>query len=178
MGKVVILSGSVRKKGNTELLAEAFAEGARQKHEVEIISAADYQVRPCIGCNSCFQREGHMCFQQDDMQKIYPKLMEADVIAAASPVYFYGISAQLKAIVDRLHTPMRNDFRVRKLALLLVAGATLPAVFDSINVQYKLILDYFKLEDGGRIYVYGVREKGEIKGHPALDEAYQLGMSI
>ena len=112
------------------------------------------------------------------MQLLYPKLKEADVIVAASPVYFYGISAQLKAIVDRLHTPMRNEFRVQKLALLLVAGATLPAVFDSINVQYQLILDYFKLEDGGRVYAYGVREKGELNRHPALEEAYQLGASM
>lgn len=178
MGKIIVLVGSVRRDGNTQQLARAFAEGARQNHEVEIISAVDYGVHPCIGCNSCFKREGNTCFQQDDMQLLYPKLKEADVIAAASPVYFYGISAQLKAIVDRLHTPMRNEFRVHKLALLLVAGATLPAVFDSINVQYQLILDYFKLEDGGRVYAYGVREKGELNGHPALEEAYQLGASM
>lgn len=178
MGKIIVLVGSVRRDGNTQQLARAFAEGAKQNHEVEIISAVDYGVHPCIGCNSCFKREGNTCFQQDDMQLLYPKLKEADVIVAASPVYFYGISAQLKAIVDRLHTPMRNEFRVQKLALLLVAGATLPAVFDSINVQYQLILDYFKLEDGGRVYAYGVREKGELNGHPALEEAYQLGASM
>lgn len=112
------------------------------------------------------------------MQKIYPKLAEADVIAVASPVYFYGISAQLKAVIDRLHTPMRNDFKVQKLVLLLVAAATLPAVFDSIKLQYQLILDYFKLEDAGTVFVKGVKDKGDIKGNPALKEAYRLGTSI
>lgn len=178
MSKVVVLVGSVRKGGNTELLAEAFANGAEKENEVEIISVADDKIFPCIGCNSCFQREGHGCFQQDDMQKIYPKLAEADVIAVASPVYFYGISAQLKAVIDRLHTPMRNDFKVQKLVLLLVAAATLPAVFDSIKLQYQLILDYFKLEDAGTVFVKGVKDKGDIKGNPALKEAYRLGTSI
>lgn len=178
MSKVVILVGSVRKGGNTEMLAEAFADGARQNHDVEIVSVADYNVNPCIGCNSCFHREGKTCFQQDDMQKIYLKLAEADVIVAASPVYFYGVSAQLKAVIDRLHTPMRNDFKVQKLVLLLVAAATLPAVFDAILTQYQLILDFFKLKDAGRILVRGVKDKGDIKDHPALKEAYRLGKSI
>ena len=175
MSKVVILSGSVRSGGNTELLVQSFATGARQNHDVEIISVADYKVNPCIGCNTCFQREGNGCFQQDDMQKIYPRLSEADIIVVASPVYFYGISAQLKAIVDRLHTPMRDTFRVKKLALLLVAAATLPEVFDSINIQYELILNYFHMEDAGKVLVRGVKDKGDIKGNPALEEAFRLG---
>lgn len=178
MSKIIILTGSVRKDGNTELLAKAFEEGARVNNEVEIISVADYHVNPCIGCNSCFDREGHKCFQRDDMQKIYPKLAGADVIVAASPVYFYGVSAQLKAVIDRLHTPMRNDFKVKKLGLLLVAAATLPTVFDSIKMQYQLILDYFNLENVGTVLVKGVKDIGDIKGNKALEEAYNLGKSI
>lgn len=178
MSKIIVLVGSVRKGGNTRLLAEAFAEGAKQENEVEIISVADYKVNPCIGCNTCFQREGNTCFQKDDMQKIYPKLAEADIIVAASPVYFYGISAQLKAVIDRLHTPMRNEFKVKKLALLLVAASPLPTVFDSIKMQYQFILDYFKLEDGGTVLVRGVKEKGDISGSPALQEAFELGRKI
>lgn len=178
MSKIVILVGSIRKDGNTDLLAKSFAEGARENNEVEIISVADYHVNPCIGCNSCFEREGHGCFQQDDMQKIYQKLADADVIVAASPVYFYGISAQLKALIDRLHTPMRNEFQVKKLGLLLVAAATLPTVFDSIKMQYQLILDFFKLEDAGSILVKGVKNIGDIKENKALEEAYDLGKSI
>ena len=178
MSKIVILVGSTRKDGNTDLLAKSFAEGARENNEVEIISVADYHVNPCIGCNSCFEREGHGCFQKDDMQKIYAKLAEADVIVAASPVYFYGISAQLKAVIDRLHTPMRNEFQVKKLGLLLVAAATLPTVFVSIKMQYELILEFFKLEDAGSILVKGVKDIGDIKENKALEQAYELGKSI
>ncbi len=175
---IVVLSGSMRKEGNTDLLVKSFVKGANKNNEVEVISIADYKVNPCIGCNSCFEREGNRCFQKDDMDIIYEKLSKADMIVIASPVYFYGISAKLKAIVDRLHTPLRNTFKLQKLALLLVAAAVIPGVFDSIEVQYKLVLDFFKLEDSGKVLVRGVKNKGDIKGNKALDEAYKLGSSI
>ena len=178
MSKIVILVGSVRRGGNTALLAQAFADGAKVNNEVEIISVVDYKVNPCIGCDTCFNRDGNKCFIQDDMQKIYPKLAEADMIVIASPVYFYGISAQLKAVIDRLHTPLRNSFKVSHLALLLVAGAGLNTVFDSIKMQYQQILKFFGLEDAGQVLVNGVREKGAIAGHPALKKAFELGKAI
>ena len=95
MSNIIILTGSVRRNGNTDLLAKAFADGAKLHHHVEILSVADYHVYPCTGCNACFQWEGNTCVQQDDMQKLYPKLAAADVIVLATPVYFYGVSAQL-----------------------------------------------------------------------------------
>ena len=112
------------------------------------------------------------------MARIYEKLKTADIVVAASPVYIYGISAQLKAVVDRLHTPMRNTFPIKKLGLLLVGAAELPELFDAILMQYQLILDYFHLEDIGRVLVRGVREKGDIRGNDALKEAFALGLSI
>ena len=92
MSNIVILVGSMRRDGNTDLLAQAFAEGARENNSVEIVSVADYKVNPCIGCNSCFTRERNKCFQNDDMDEIYEKLRAADIVVVASPVYFYGIS--------------------------------------------------------------------------------------
>ena len=175
MSRVIVLTGSMRKGGNTDLLAQAFAEGASKKNSVEIISVADYKVNPCIGCNSCFTREGNECCQKDDMNMIYDKLKAADVLVVASPVYFYGISAELKAIIDRLHNPMRNGFHIKKLALLLVGAATLPNLFEAIKVQYQLVLDFFHLEDIGMVLVRGVKDKGDIKGNVALKEAYDLG---
>lgn len=178
MSRIIVLVGSMRKGGNTDLLAKAFAEGASKNNIVEVLSVADYKVNPCIGCNSCFTRKGNQCFQEDDMDKIYSKLKMADMVVVASPVYFYGISAQLKAIVDRLHTPMRNEFPIKKLALLLVGAATLPELFDSIKLQYQLVLNFFHLEDAGMVLVRGVKDKGDIKKTEALKEAYNLGMSI
>ncbi len=178
MSKIVVLIGSMRKGGNTDLLAQAFTEGASKNNDVEIVSVADYKVNPCIGCNSCFTRKDNKCFQNDDMSAIYEKLRTADIAVIASPVYFYGISAELKAMIDRLHTPMRNEFQIKKLALLLVGAASLPKLFDAIILQYQLVLDYFHLEDAGRVLVRGVKDKGDIEGNSALKEAYEFGLSI
>lgn len=178
MSEIVVLVGSVRKHGNTQVLVHSFVEGAKQNNNVEVISVSDYKVNPCIGCNSCFKREHNTCSQNDDMQKIYENLSQADIIVIASPVYFYGISAQLKAIIDRLHSPVRNGFKVRKLGLLLVAAATIPTVFDAIKMQYQLVLDYFSLENVGNVFVEGVKDEGEIRNHSALIKAYELGKGI
>ncbi|MBQ8920947.1 MAG: flavodoxin family protein [Oscillospiraceae bacterium] len=177
MSNIVILVGSMRRGGNTDLLARRFAEGVEQHNNVEIISVADYRIAPCIGCNTCFTREGNACFNHD-MDAIYEKLRHADVLVIASPVYFYGISAELKAIIDRLHTPMRNTFAIRKLALLLVGAAELPNLFDPILMQYQMILDFFHLMDAGKVLVRCVKDKGDIIGRPEMDEAYQLGFTI
>ena len=178
MSNIIILVGSMRKNGNTARLVQSFADGAAQNNNVEIVYVADYNVNPCIGCNSCFVREGNKCFQDDDMVKIYEKLRNADIVVIASPVYFYGISAQLKAIVDRLHTPMRNTFHIKKLGLLLVGAAQLPNLFDPILMQYQLVLDFFKLESIGNVLVRGVKDIGDIENSSALEEAYELGASI
>lgn len=176
--KVVVLQGSVRKGGNTGLLVQSFVRGAGENNVVEVISVADYKISPCIGCNSCFDRSGHECFQGDDMQYVYDKLKQADMLVVASPVYFYGITAQLKAVIDRLHTPMRNDFHIKKLGLILVGAATLDELFDSIIAQYQLVLNYFKLEDAGRVLVRGAKEKGDVNDTDGIKQAYELGLSL
>ena len=175
---ILILSGSPRKGGNIDLLVEAFAKGASQKHHVEIVSVYDYKVNPCMGCNACFKNEANACVQNDDMSLIYEKMSRADMLVIASPVYFYGLSAQLKAVIDRFHNPIRDTFRLKKMALLLVGAATLPELFDSILAQYRLCLNFFKLEDAGRVLVRGVKEKGDIRNADALHEAFQLGSNV
>ena len=175
---ILILSGSPRKGGNTELLVEAFVKGASQKHHVEVVSVRDYKVNPCMGCNVCFKSKDNTCVQKDDMTIIYEKTAHADMFVIASPVYFYGLSAQLKAVIDRFHNPIRDSFRIKKTALLLVGAATLPELFDSILAQYQLCLNFFKLEDAGRVLVRGVKDKGDIKNTNALNEAFELGQQL
>ena len=174
---ILILSGSPRKGGNTELLVEAFAKGAERQHQVEVVSVRDVKVNPCMGCNACFKSDG-ICAQKDDMAVIYEKMSQADMLVIASPVYFYGLSAQLKAVIDRLHNPVRDSFPIQKMALLLVGAATLPELFDAILTEYNLCLKFFDMEDAGKVLVRGVKDKGDIKNTPYLEEAYQLGASI
>ena len=146
---ILIISGSPRKGGNTALLAEAFAKGAAAHHHMEIVSVRDYTVNPCLGCNTCFKTNG-ICAQKDDMAIIYEKMSQADMIVIASPFYFYGISAQLKAVIDRFHNPIRDN----------------------------LCLKFFSIEDAGKVLVRGVKDKGDIMGTSFLEDAYQLGTSI
>ncbi|MCQ2974110.1 MAG: flavodoxin family protein [Bacteroidales bacterium] len=176
--KILILSGSPRNGGNTDLLVEAFFDGAKQNNDVEIVSVHDYKILPCIGCNSCFKNASNSCFQNDKMSLIYNKLSETELLVIASPVYFYGLSSQLKAIIDRCHNPIRNNFKIKKLALFLVGAASLPELFDSIIKQYELCLNFFHLEDAGKILVRGVKDKGDIKNTNALEEAKKLGERI
>ena len=178
MSRIVVLAGSVRKGGNTDLLAQAFAESAGKRHEVELVSVADYAVHPCIGCNSCYTSEGHRCFQNDDMQQIYGKLEQADILVIASPVYFYGISAQLKAVVDRLHSPVRNGFPIRKLGLILVGAAELPDLFDPVILQYKMLLRFFHLENIGMVLVPGAKDKGDVLATGGIMQAREMGERI
>ena len=175
---ILILSGSPRKGGNTELLAEAFAKGVAEHHHVEMVSVRDVKVNPCLGCNACFKNESHTCAQKDEMPAIYEKMDQADMLVIASPVYFYGISAQLKAVIDRFHNPIRDTFHIKKMALLLVGGASLPELFDAILAEYNLCLKFFDIEDVGKVLVRGVKDKGDIKNTDALNEAYLLGCSI
>ena len=198
---ILILSGSPRKGGNTEMLVDAFARGASQHHHVEIVYVRDVKVSPCLGCNACFKTNGRssesypssledgrvvtdegeangICAQKDDMSAIYEKMSQADMLVIASPVYFYGISAQLKAVIDRFHNPIRDSFNIKKMALLLVGAASLPELFDAILTEYNLCLKFFNIEDAGKVLVRGVKDKGDIKNTDALNEAYRLGCSI
>jgi len=175
---ILILSGSPRKGGNTDLLVEAFVKGASPKHTVEVVSVHDIKVAPCLGCNACFPNTSHTCIQKDDMTTIYGKMDKADMLVIASPVYFFGLSAQLKAVIDRFHNPIRDNFHIQKAALLLVGGASRPELFDSILTQYRLCLNFFKVEDAGHVLVRGAREKGDVTGSEALNEALELGRSL
>ena len=175
---ILILSGSPRRGGNTELLVEAFVKGASQKHHVEVVSVHDYKVNPCMGCNACFKSESNSCVQKDDMSLIYEKMAVADMLVIASPVYFYGLSAQLKAVIDRFHNPIRDTYHIKKTALLLVGAASLPELFDGILAQYRLCLNFFKLENVGRVLVRGVKDKGDIRNTGALHEAFELGLNL
>lgn len=178
VSKIAVLIGSPRKGGNTEILANSFIDGAKNHHKIEVISAADIKINGCTGCNYCYANPDHKCAQKDEMHEVYEKLADADVIVIATPVYFYGVSSQLKCLIDRLHNPIRNTFQVKKLVLLSVAADTIPTVFDSIKTMYDSVLKYFSLENGGIITVPGVNRKGDILGSSALKEAYQLGEEI
>lgn len=179
MKNIMVIVGSPRKNGNTELLADAFIKGARSAgNNVEKISVIGKKIGGCIGCNACYRDMEHRCVQHDDMEDCYRRLSTADVIVAATPIYFYGVSSQLKCLIDRLHNPMRSSFKVKKLGLLAVCADEKESVFDSVITMYRSVLNYFSLADGGMVTICGLLEKGDIVGNPQLKAAEDMGKGI
>lgn len=178
MKKVLVLSGSPRKGGNSDLLCDAFMKGAQEAgNEVEKIRIAAKKVAPCSGCYYC-QTHGGECIHRDDMADILQKMIDADVLVLASPVYFYSIDAQLKAVIDRtvarwLEVKNKEFYYIATMADEGKASA------DTTLACFRGYADCVEgAVEKGVIIGNGVYEPGEIKNIPALEEAYQMGQNV
>ena len=176
--EIVVLNGSPRRGGNTDALVNAFVAEASKRHHVNVYRASDYDIHPCIGCNACFASDEHRCSQLDDMPIIIDALSKADMLVVASPVYFYSISAQLKTLIDRLHNPIRDSFAIKYIGLMCVAASSKPQVFDSIKVQYRLLCDFFDLQDKGMVLAGNQKKRVGPDLAPFIDEARSFAQSI
>ena len=174
--KIVVLNGSPRKGGNTEIMAQAFAEAARKnQNEVSILDVASMNICGCLGCKYCWAHKGE-CVQKDDMGKVFAALADADVVVFASPIYWFDITAQMKTVIDRLYAGGSVGFHFHKTALLLDAGAD--HVFDAAITQYKAMTSYLKWEDMGIITLPNMETKGSMTTAPNLDAVVKLGESL
>lgn len=176
--KVLVISSSYRTKGNSARLAEEFTKGAREAgNQVEFISLHDKQIAFCRGCLCC--QKSLRCAICDDADIIREKMLNADVLTFATPVYYYGISGQLKTLLDRCNPLYSSDYRFRDVYLLFaaaeddeeVAKRTL-ASLDGWTVCYE------KAKLAGYVFCGGVNDVGDIEGNPKLRESYKLGKSI
>ena len=155
---VLILSGSPRNGGNSDLLCDEFMRGALESgNQVEKIRVAEKKIGYCKACYYCRQ-SGGVCAIKDDMAEVLQKMIDADVIVLASPVYFYSIDAQLKALIDRT---VARWLEVKKKEFYYIATCA--------DTESKEI---------GAIYGTGVYEKGKIKGTKAFADAYEMGKSV
>lgn len=177
MSKIVVLVGSMRKGGNTDLLAQAFTEGASKNNDVELVSVADYKVNPCIGCNSCFTRKDNSCFQNDDMSVIYEKLRTADIVVIASPVYFYGISAQMKTFIDRTY-PIWQHLGKKEVYYIISAGLGEDIIERSLGDLDGFVEHLEEYKIAGKIYAANVMEAGLVKNQRVFQTAYDMGCSV
>lgn len=174
--KIVVLNGSPRKGGNTEIMAQAFAEAARKnQNEVSVLDVASMNICGCLGCKYCWAHKGE-CVQKDDMGKVFAALADADVVVFASPIYWFDITAQMKTVIDRLYAGGSVGFHFHKTVLLLDAGAD--HVFDAAIAQYKAMTSYLKWEDMGIITVPNMETKGGMTTAPNLDAVVKLGESL
>ncbi len=179
MKKVLIISSSPRRGGNSDLLCDQFMKGAKESgHEVEKIFLADKTIHYCTGCGAC-ANGAKPCSQQDDEEEILLKMIAADVIVLATPVYFYTMSAQLKTMIDR-SCPHYLEISNKDFYFILTA-------WDPEKIHMTRTLESLRgftedclvaAHEKGVILGVNAGPKGEIKSSPAYLEAYQMGKNI
>ena len=183
--KVLGIMGSPRIKGNTDLLLDEALKGARsQQAEVEKIVVDKLKITPCREYYGCL-KDGN-CVIRDDMDDVYPKLLEADGIIVASPIFFYGLSAQLKALIDRCQALWARRYVLKSLpdsarkGVFIGVGATRgKQLFDGSILTVKYFFQAFGVEYVDELLIRGIDKRGEIKEHPsALSDAFELGRRL
>ncbi len=176
--KVLILSGSPRKGGNSDLLCDEFMHGAQESgNVVEKIRVTEKSVSPCKACYYC-KKSGGQCVMKDDMGEILQKMIDADVLVLASPVYFYSIDAQLKAVIDR--TVARwLEVKDKEFYYIITCADTEKQSCESTLACFRGYADCVEgAKEMGVIYGTGAYEKGEICDTPAFRQAYEMGKSV
>lgn len=178
MKKVLVISTSMRKGGNSDMLAREFARGAEESgNEAEVISLIDKEIAFCRGCLAC-QKTGR-CVIHDDADVIAGKMLTADVIVFATPIYYYEMCGQMKTLLDRANPLYSLDYAFRDIYMLTAAAE------DEENVPEKALsglegwIDCFeKARLAGSVFAGGVTDAGDIKGNAVLDEAYEMGKKV
>lgn len=175
--KVLILSGSPRRNGNSDMLCDEFAKGAAEAgHEVEKIRVAEKNIGYCRACYAC--RGTGVCAVKDDMTEILRKMIECDVMVLASPVYFYSVDAQLKAVIDR-SVARWTEVKNKEFYYIITAAEAQLKAAETTLACFRGYADCVEgAEEKGVVYGLGVYEKGEIKGCNAMKEAYEMGKHI
>ena len=157
--KIAILNGSPRKQ-NTEAMVNAFAEGAKAAgHEVEILHVGKMKIAGCLGCEYCHGKGEGKCIQKDDMEKLMPAYLESDMIVFASPIYYFSMTAQLEAALQRVYC-IGKPAKAAKAALLLSSAS---GAYDAAITQYKAFTGFTGIEDMGVCTATGEENKAEAK---------------
>ena len=186
--KVLGIAGSPRRGGNTDMLLAELMRGAAGKGaEVKTIVLCDLNFSTCVHCDACLKKG--ICKYQDDMQAIYQDFEQADVIVLASPIQFTGVTATMKAMIDRfqsrwvrkyvLKIPPLGDNRVRKGFFISVAGRKVPDVFEPALVMIKTFFRILDISYAGDLLFSSIDEKGAIAKHPdLLQQAFAAGEKL
>lgn len=176
--QVLIISTSPRTGGNSETLAEAFARGAKEAgNRVETVSLSDKVIGFCKGCLAC--QKTQRCVLHDDADIIAQKMLNADVLAFATPIYYYEMCGQMKTMLDRSNPLYSADYQFRDIYLLAAAAEEDESTVDgAVNGLNGWIACFEKARLAGTVFAGGVNVPGEIAGHPSLNKAYEMGKAI
>lgn len=176
--KVLIISTSPRKGGNSDTLAEEFAKGAREAgHDVGKIGLWDKTIGFCRGCLAC--QKTKRCVIRDDADTIAQKMLTADVIVFATPIYYYEMSGQMKTMLDRANPLYPADYAFRDIYLLATAADTEEGAIDgAVKGLEDWIACFEKARLAGTVFGGGADAVGTIQGNPALKSAYEMGKKV
>jgi len=174
MGKnIVIISSTPRKNGNSDILCDEFMRGAVEAgHEVVKIRLSEKNIKYCTGCCSCIGKPG-ACVQKDDMNEILTRILAADIMVLASPVYFRSFNGQMKTFIDRVCPiyPLIHNKEVYFIAA--AAGGSLPV--NSTFQSFRVFTDCLDVTERGTVAVTGFWNAGEVRNSDAMNQAYLLG---
>ena len=176
--KILVLSGSPRRGGNSDILCDQFIKGAIEAgHQPEKIFVSDHKIGYCKGCGVC--NTTHKCILKDDMEIILNKMVEADVIVMATPVYFYSMNGQMKTLIDRT-VPRYTEISNKDFYIIVTAADTsiknMQRTLEGLRGFYEDCLNGTK--EKGIVYGVGAWDKGESLKTPAMQHAYEMGKSV
>ena len=172
--KILILSGSSRKNGNSQLLAEAFATGAMEsENEVKLITLYDKNVYDCLACDYC-SKNGGKCIQNDDMSIIFETLKFYDTLVIATPVYYGSMPARLKSVIDRFYALGSKNMAIRDCYILAVSGRNDDSATDIIINYYEYLVNFMGWNNAGELCARGYEEIASIKNSNILKKAHEL----
>jgi len=172
---VLVLSASPRKGGNSDLLCDQFILGAKEAgHTVEKIWLRDKQINHCVACGACQGNGGH-CSQQDDMAAILDKMISADVLVLATPVYFYSMNGQMKTLIDRTYARY-TEIMDKRLYFIMTAAVSRKALLERTLEGFRGFMSCLPgAKEKGVVYGTGAWNIGDIKNSPAMAQARTLG---
>lgn len=178
MKKVVVISASLRANSNSDALAQQFVKGAQEAgNEVEYISLRGKKLGFCIGCMAC-QKTGK-CFMDDDANAIADQVLNADVVAWATPIYYYEMSGQMKTLIDRMNSMYPKNYKFRDIYLMTTAADDDAATPRRALAGLQGWVDCFEnVAIKGSVFCGGVDAPGEIAGNQQLRAAYEMGKSV
>ena len=175
---VLVISASPRKGGNSDTLCDEFIRGAQESgNHAEKIFLASKNIKYCIGCGVCNTTQ--KCVQKDDMAEILDKMVEADVIVLATPVYFYTMDAQMKTLIDRT-VPRYTEIQNKDFYFIVAAADTERKMMERTIEGFRGFTQdcLTGAREKGIIYGTGAWQAGEIKGTPAVTQAYEMGRNV
>ena len=178
MSNILVISTSLRPRSNSDILTERLVAGARDAgHQVEEISLKGKELKYCIGCLAC--QKTQRCVQKDDVLWIADKMKDADTLVFSTPIYYYEMSGQMKTLLDRMNPLYSSDYRFRRVYMLSVAAEDETYTPEKAVSGLEGWVDCFeRCELAGTVFAGGVNGVGDIAGHPALEEAYQMGKEV